>query len=134
MYKLKDMIKVELKTINLNKSKIKQMEYISIPKNDQYDVLGWVNLDKKKYVLVKSNNKYYRAEYVTLVEKILKPQQVKNFDGTYKIVNLHRIICKTYNSGTLHYSSNIDDNKNLENYNCLLRFKKEIDKSEQIYY
>lgn len=49
---------IEVKTVKLTKSKIQQMDYIGIPKNPNAEVLGWVNMDKKKWVIVKSNDNY----------------------------------------------------------------------------
>lgn len=63
---------IEVKTVKLTKSKIQQMDYIGIPKNPNAEVLGWVNMDKKKWVIVKSNDNYYRAEFITKIEKELK--------------------------------------------------------------
>lgn len=42
------MIKIEVKQINLNRSRILQMENLGIPKEGNIDVLGWVNIGKDR--------------------------------------------------------------------------------------
>ena len=66
---------IEVKTVKLTKSKIQQMDYIGISKNPNAEVLGWVNMDKKKWVIVKNHDNYYRAEFITKIEKELKGVQ-----------------------------------------------------------
>lgn len=72
---------IEVKTAKLTKSKIQQMDYIGIPKNPNAEVLGWVNMDKKKWVIVKSGDNYYRAEFITKIEKELKGVQFPAKEG-----------------------------------------------------
>jgi hypothetical protein len=62
-------MQIELKIIKISKSKIQQMDYIGIPKNPNAEVLGWVNMDKKRWVIVKSIGSFYRAEFITKIEK-----------------------------------------------------------------
>jgi len=47
------MIKIEVKHINLNRSRILQMEYLGIPKEGDLEVLGWVNIGKDRWVYEK---------------------------------------------------------------------------------
>lgn len=74
---------IEVKTAKLTKSKIQQMDYIGVPKNPNVEVLGWVNMDKKKWVIVKNHDSYYHAEFITKIEKELKGVQFPAKGVTY---------------------------------------------------
>ena len=125
---------VEVKTIKLTKSKIQQMDYIGVPKDKNTDVLGWVNLDKKRYVIVKSNGSFYRAEFITKIEKEVKSVQLSANDGGYEFPHLHNIKCETYNRGSFSYSPEREDEKNLELYNHLVSFKRKSEIAGQVFY
>lgn len=125
---------IEVKTTKLTKSKIQQMDYIGIPKNPNAEVLGWVNMDKKKWVIVKSNGNYYRAEFITRIEKELRMARFPAEGGGWEFPYLHNIICATYNRGLMSYSAERDDEKNLSLYNHLVDFKRKTETAGQIYY
>jgi hypothetical protein len=127
-------MKIELKTINISKSKIQQMDYISIPKDKNAEVLGWVNMDKKKWVIVKSNNSFYRAEFITKIEKETKSVQFSLPEGGYEFPFLTNIKCHTYNGGAYYYSPERLDEKNLDLYNHLVAFKRKTEIAGQVYF
>lgn len=126
---------IEVKKIKLTKSKIQQMNYIAIPKNLDVEILGWVNMDKKRWVIVKSIDNYYRAEFITNIKKELKPTQFVSNPGLgYIFPELHHIECQTYNKRSFSYSPEEDDSKNLKFYQDLVSFKRKTEIAGQIYY
>jgi len=127
-------MKIEMKVINLTKSKINQMDYIGVPKNTNIEILGWVNLDKKRWVIVKSIGSYYRAEFITKIENHLKGVQFKLSTGGYEYLELTNIQCSTFNRGSFNYSANRDDDKNIQLYEHLVSFKRKSEIAGQIYY
>jgi hypothetical protein len=127
-------MEIEVKIVKLTKSKINQMDYIGIPKNPDVEVLGWINLDKKRYVIIKSNNCYYRASYITEVIKDERGVQFPLSNGGYEFPTLTNIICKTYNGGISNLSPYRDDTKNLELYDHIESYKRKTEIAGQIYY
>jgi len=125
---------IEVKTTKLTKSKIQQMDYIGIPKNSDVEVLGWVNMDKKRWVIVKNNNNYYRAEFITKLEKELKGCQFPSEKGGWEFPNVHYIKCITYNGSSFCYSPDRNDENNLNLYEHLIFFKTKTEIAGQIYY
>lgn len=123
-----------VKTTKLTKSKINQMDYIGVPKNPNIEVLGWVNMDKLRWVIVKSNNSYYRAAYITKIEKEVKTFQFALSTGGYEWPKLTGIECTTFNKGKFYYSPERDDEKNLELYAHLVSYKRKVEIAGQIYY
>lgn len=127
-------MQIELKTTKLTKSKIQQMDYIGVPKNPNVEVLGWVNMDKKRWVIVKSIGSYYRAEFITTIEKEVRGVQFALSTGGYEFPHLTNIKCSTFNRGSFSYSAERNDEKNLELYDHLVSFKKKSEIAGQIYY
>lgn len=127
-------MEIELKTTKLTKSKIQQMEYIGIPKSPSADILGWVNMDKKRYVIVKSNGSFYRAEFITEIEKEVKGTQFPLSTGGYEFPSLTHVKCNTYNRHPIVFSPQRDEQKNLELYGHLVSFKIKAEIAGQIYY
>jgi len=125
---------IEVKTTKLTKSKILQMDYIGIPKNSNAEVLGWVNMDKKRWVIVKSSGNYYRAEFITKLEKELKGCQFAAEGGGWEFPHVHHIKCETYNRGSFSYSPERNDDENLKFYEHLIFFKRKTEIAGQIYY
>ena len=126
-------MKIELKTANLTKSKILQMDYIGVPINP-VEVLGWVNIDSKRYVIVKSNGSYYRAEFITNIEKELKGVQFPLPSGGYEFPYLNNIKCQSFNRGSFSYSAKRNDDENIKFYNHLISYKRQSEIAGQIYY
>lgn len=127
-------MKIELKTINISKSKIQQMDYIGVPRNQNVDVLGWVNINEKKYVIIKSNDSFYRAEFIITIEKEVKNVQFSLSSGGYEFPHLTNIKCNTFNRVSFNYSPERDEEKNLELYDHLVSFKRKSEIAGQIYY
>jgi len=125
---------IELKTTKLTKSKIIQMDYIGIPLNRDVHVLGWVNLNKKKYVIVKNIDNYYRADFLLEIRKEAKGTQIADPNGGWNIPTLTHIYGSTHTGGSFHYVPNTDDSKNLELYEYLVSYKRKIEQAGQIYY
>jgi hypothetical protein len=127
-------MKVELKTTNLTKSKINQMDYIAVTRRRNVEVIGWVNIGKKRYVIVKVNGCFYRAEFITLIEKEVKGVQFPAPSGGYEFPYLTNIKCKTFNRSCVTYSAEREEEKNLELYDDLVSFKRKSEIAGQIYY
>ena len=127
-------MQIELKIIKISKSKIQQMNYIGVPKNPNVDVLGWVNMDKKRWVIVKINDSFYRAEFITKIEKEIKSCQFALSTGGYEFPHLTNIKCETYNRGSFSYSPEREEEKNLELYAHLVSFKRKTEIAGQVYY
>lgn len=127
-------MEIILKTIKATKSKIQQMNYIGVPRNPNIEVLGWVNMDNKRWVIVKSNSSYYRAEFLTEIEKEVKGTQFSLSGGGYEFPHLTNIKCMTYNRGSFNFSPEREDEKNIELYNYLVSFKRKTEIAGQIYY
>lgn len=127
-------MQLELKIIKITKSKIQQMDYIGVPKNPNVEVLGWVNMDKKRWVIVKSNGSFYRAEFITEIEKEVKGVQFALSTGGYEFPHLTNIKCKTYNRGSFSYSAEREEEKNIELYDHLVSFKRKSEIAGQVYY
>ena len=127
-------MQIELKTTKLTKSKIQQMDYAGVPTNPNIEVLGWVNMDKKRYVIIKSTNSFYRAEFITKIEKKVQGVQFSDPKGGWEFPEVNVISCETTNRGRVNYSAKRDDKENIELYNTLLDFKKKTEVAGQIYY
>ena len=127
-------MKIEVKSVPLTKSKIKQMNYIGVPKDSLAEVLGWVNIDKERYVIVKIHDCYYRAEFITELQKEIKSVQFPSNDGGWEFPMLHNIKCTTYNRGVFSYSPERNDELNLKLYEHLISFKRKTEMAGQIYY
>jgi len=125
---------IEVKTIKLTKSKILQMDYAGIPTDRNVEVLGWVNLGKKKYSIIKSFTCYYRAEVVVNVSKEEKCTQFQLEDGGYEWPPLTVISCQSANRGNTSFSPKRADSQNIELYNHLISFKRKCEIAGQIYY
>jgi hypothetical protein len=128
------MIKIEVRSINLSKSKILQMDYIGVPKALNYTVLGWVNMDKKRYVIVKLSDYYYRAEYITELNSEVKEAQFRSDGGGWEFPPVTHIRCSTFNKGNFNYSPDKDESHNVKLYEHLVKYKREVERSGQIYY
>ena len=127
-------MKIEIKVINLTRSKINQMDYISIPKNTNIKVLGWVNLDKKRWVIVKSSGCYYRASFLKSVTKEEKGVQFRLLSGGWEFPYLTNVKSESYNGGNTSYIVDRNDAKNIELFNNLVSLKRKSEIAGQIYY
>jgi len=86
-------MEISVKTTNLTKSKLLQMDYISIPKRSDAEVLGWVNMNRRKYTLIKIGKNYYRTETIKKIEKELKGTQFHDKNGGWHLApRLHQIM------------------------------------------
>ena len=110
------------------------MDYAGVVTNPNAEVLGWVNIDKSKQVIIKSNGSYYRAEFITKIEKEERGVQFPSNDGGYEWPILTNIRCVTNKGGAWNPSPNRDDAKNLELYENLVAFKRKTEIAGQIYY
>jgi hypothetical protein len=104
-------MKIEVKKISVTKSIIMQMEYICVPFFD-VDVLGWVNIDKKTYTIVKSAGKYYKGEYVAKLHTEAKGVQFSLPDGGYEYPVLINVSCETANRGLITFSPHRENSHN----------------------
>ena len=127
-------MEITVKSIKVTKSKIQQMDYIGVPMNGKSDVLGWVNLEKKRWVIIKSNGYYYRAEFITKIEKHKNSVQFSLPSGGYEFPELTNIKCSTFNRGQFNYSPNRNDNENIKLYDHLISFRRKTEIAGQIYY
>lgn len=116
-------MQIGLTTTNFSKSKIMQMEYIPIPRNPNAVVLGWVNMGKKKWVIVKHINTFARTEYLT---KVTENKHESNEGST--------IICETHNGKKIAFVVEEHDSEHLELYEYLKGFKRRTRIAGQIYY
>jgi hypothetical protein len=111
-----------------------QLVYASVPKTiDGIEVLGWVNLGKVRWAIIKRNNNYYRAELVISIEKEVKGTQMPSDNGGYEFPLLTNIKVRTFN-GSLSYSPSADESKNVAFYEMLVQYKKMVDEAGQIFY
>jgi len=127
--------KVELKVINLSKHIIEQMCFISLPIDQEVEILGWINLDRVIYTIVKLNECYYKTYYITKVEKQIK--------GYYDVRPLTPIIQKVsywahdFMDPFNHFpkSESIDTSKSYQQfYERIVLFKEKTDSAGQVYY
>ena len=124
---------IEVKLVKLTKSRIQQMEYISIPKFDT-EVLGWVIINDKKIVIIRNAGNYYRAAYITKINKVVEGVQVSDGNGGYKFPNLTKVSVENYDGGIVSFSPNLNDEINIEFYNRLVEYKRKTEIAGQIYY
>ena len=127
-------MKIEVKTTKLTKSKIQQMDYCGLPINENAEVLGWVNLGEKKFVIVKSGECYYRASFLKNVTKEVKGVQFSLPSGGWEHPYLINVKSESYNGGFAYYVVDRDDAKNIELYDHLVAFKRKSEIAGQIYY
>lgn len=128
-------MQIEVKTVKLTKSKIMQMDYIGIPSNPLTVVLGWVNIDKKKYTIVKSGDNYYRADFVTEVEGKQESVQFPLPDGGWEFPTLTKVRYRVYNSENIAtLSVNREERLNVKQLDEIIAFKKKTSIAGQIYY
>lgn len=127
-------MEVEIKTIKLTKSKILQMDYIGVPKNPLAEVLGWINIDKQRYAIVKVNGNYYRGDFVTKIEKEQKGVQFALTDGGYEFPVLTNVRYSTFNSGLRGFVADRDEAKNIQLYEHLTAYKRKTEIAGQVYY
>jgi len=125
---------IQVKTIKLTKSKILQMDFINIPKNLNFDVLGWVNINNKRYVIIKSSDCYYRVEFITDIIKEIKGVQFPLSDGGYEYPTLTNIRCSTYNRSIINYAAKRNEEDNIKLLDNLVSFKRKTEIAGQIYY
>lgn len=97
------------------------------------EVLGWVNMDKKKYVLIRRGDRYYRADYVVTVEKTPEDTQFSDGRNGWIFTPVHKICVRCHNR-SFSYSPEEDDSKNIELYNKIVEFKNKTDLAGQIFY
>lgn len=127
-------MEIELKSVKMTKSKILQMRYTDIPFYSDLNILGWVNLGDKRYVILKMNGAYYRTEFIKKIENENKSVQFTLENGGYEFPILSNIKCQTYNGGWLSYSPNRNDEENIKLYDQLISFKSKTEIAGQIYY
>ena len=126
-------VQITVKSVKLTKSKIMQLVYAGVPKTIDIEVLGWVNLGKTRWVIIKRNGSYYRAELVTSIEKEIKRTQISSDNGGYEFPSLTHVRFRTFN-GSLSYSPDADESKNVALYEMLVQYKKMVDEAGQIFY
>ena len=107
------------------------MDYIGVPRDFNYRILGWVNMGDKRYVIVKLADCYYRAEYITELKSEVKQTQITS---SGECASLTHIKCRTYNRGDFSYSPDKNDVQNTKLYEHLVKFKRESEIPGQIYY
>jgi hypothetical protein len=126
-------MKIELKKVKLDRSKILQMTRLRLPLVFEYQILCWVNIRDQKVVIIKSGNKYYRCEYLESFEedKIKKLVQVTNSKHEEVEVNLVKLVISDVNNSVYHRSIKDASNSEIES---IRKYKYDLDKSEQVYY
>jgi len=129
-----DEVQVEMKTIKLSKSKIKQMDYIGFLRNADTEVLGWVNLDGKRAVIVKRLGCYYRAEYITEIESKKESVQFALENDGWEFPHLTVVKYRVSNGSLIGFTTNRDDAKNVELHERLVSYKSQVETAGQIYY
>jgi len=127
-------MEITVKTTKLTKSKILQMEYIHLPRRSDIDVLGWVNIDKKRYVIVKTGAGYYRADYPVEIQSELTIVQFPKEGGGWEYPELHKVSCKTWNGGRHVFTTHRDDAKNLELEGHLRSYMAGVKSAGQIFW
>lgn len=127
-------MKIEVRTVDLTKSKILQMDYVLTLMHLHADVLGWVNVGEYKYVIIKDGECYYRAQYITNVEKTLDTEQFPAEGDGYIFPHVHHISYTVYKNRKIPISPSQDDNINLNLYDQLVSFKRKTERAGQIYY
>ena len=111
-----------------------QMDYIGVPINKHIDVLGWVNMDKKRYVIVKLGESYYRAEFITEIKKEVKCAQFPLPDGGWEFPHLTHVGYNSFNRTGCSFVAERKDVKNLKLYEHLVTYKRNTEIAGQIYY
>lgn len=126
-------MEVTVKKTKMTKSVISQMDYM-FPPSRNAEVLGWVNISTKKYVIVKSGEAYYRTEYLIKVQKQISSVQFQLEEGGYEYPELTNVKVVTHNRGAASFVTDREDSKNIDFYNHLVEFKRKAEISGQIYY
>lgn len=130
-------IKIQLKTVNLSKSKLLQLPYNGSPRGSD-EVLGWVFLNKTRYVLFQRDGYYYRGPYIVAVwskvsnEFFGTPKPEREYDGVMKEV--HKVSYKTWSGDVIEYFPKFDDQENLNTRKGLERYMENQNASEQLFY
>lgn len=124
-------MKIEVRTINISQSKIRQMTYAGVPTNPDTQVLGWVSMDKKRWVIVKIDGNYYRAEFLVKVEKAVASTQISIHGDRAMLTHAYYV---TYNGGKYRPTPSIDEAQNIALYEWLLVFQEKTIQAGQIYY
>ena len=111
------------------------MEYLGIPKEGDLEVLGWVNIGKDRWVIIKQGDNYYRADYISKIETSRENIQFPLEGGGYEFPELLVISVEIFNrSWNYRDSPNRDDEENLRQYDWLSSYKQRVDIASQLYY
>ena len=125
---------IEVKTLRITKSMIQQMDYTNIA-DSKAEVLGWVNMDNRRFVILKTDLLYHKTDFLTEIIKEHKSVQFSLPTGGYEFPVLINIKITTHGArGSYSYSPKRDDNENIKLYDRLISFKRRTEKAGQIYY
>jgi hypothetical protein len=132
-------MEIELKSVKLTKSKILQMDYVgvvSLPVGSLMVILGWVNIDSKRYVIIKKEyNNYYRADFIKNISTEIKGTQFPLSSGGWEFPHLTHVKVETFNRGwNGSFLPRRDEEENIKLYEDLNHFRIKQNSAGQIYY
>lgn len=130
---------IELKKVKLTKSIINQLQYIgTLPKNDNYTVLGYVIIPKKaSKVIIQTDEGLYYCNNISKIETILKSTQFANPDlsvGGYVYPERINIKIWTFEGRPISFSPNYNEEENLKLLDKIKTYIQKIKEAGQIYY
>lgn len=110
------------------------MVFAGVPKSDLVEVLGWVNMGKSRYVIIKDGDNYYRASFITEIQKVKKGVQFPLEGGGWEFPELTQVKVKDFNRGVYKFVVDRDESKNLELYEKIVEYKRRVESAGQIFY
>jgi len=131
---------VIIKKCKLSKSIINQLQYIgTLPKNDNYEVLGYVIIPKKvsKVIIKTSDGNYWWASNIKNIETVCKNTQFTNPDktvGGYIYPERTHVKIWTFEGKAVSFSAEFNESENLKLKEKAENYLNKIKKAGQIYY
>ena len=131
-------IKITLKTINLTKSKIKQLIFkdtVNAYLLYKYTPLGWVNMDGKRYAIIEIEGSYYRAPVIKEIKSTVEGRQFSDGNEGWVFPQVTVVKFTTFLDEHISTLSIVEEEeKNLKNLELLQSAKHKIEEAGQLFY
>lgn len=125
-------MKIEIRKVNVTKSILNQMDKIELNSSilPKLEVLGWVVIDFVKRTLVKKDQEYFLAPFITNIEtERVKAFSIYGNDSLFTLTSIN-----THGGDFYGLSVFEDESENVKTNELIFEFKKRSEQLGQIYY